>query len=130
MAQLKYIEYNRGNKDYSSKLRINMTMSEKKIWFDIFMIRPRWYKFIRQKRIKWFILDFYCSQLLLCVEIDWSSHDNKQIYDQQRTNLLQKQWILTIRYTNQQVLNNISEVFDDLLSVIKKREDYLSRLPW
>ena len=41
MKQLNYIEYNRGNKDYSSKLRINMTLAEKKMWFDILMIKPR-----------------------------------------------------------------------------------------
>lgn len=130
MKQLNYIEYNRGNKDYSSRLRINMTLAEKKMWFDILMIKPRWYKFIRQKRIKWFILDFYCSKLLLCIEIDWSSHNNKQEYDQQRTDILQKQWIITVRYTNPQILNTISEVFDDLLYIIKERENYLSRLPW
>jgi hypothetical protein len=34
-----------------------------------------------------------------------------------------------VRYTNPQILNTISEVFDDLLYIIKERENYLSRLP-
>jgi very-short-patch-repair endonuclease len=130
MNILWFIEYNRGNKERSDKLRKNMTLAEQKIRFDILSNRPRWCKFIRQKRIKWFILDFYCSKLLLCIEIDWSSHDNKQEYDQKRTEILQQQWIITIRYTNQQVLNNNWEVFDDLIDRITERSRQLNSLSW
>ncbi len=130
MDTLWFIEYNRWNNERARKMRREMTIAESKMRFTILNSRPRWYKFIRQKRIKWFILDFYCSKLLLCIEIDWSSHNNKQEYDKQRTDILQKQWIITVRYTNQQVINTISEVFDDLLYIIKERENYLIRLPW
>ncbi|MEI6426037.1 MAG: DUF559 domain-containing protein [Candidatus Absconditabacteria bacterium] len=129
MDTLGFIEYNRGNNERARKMRREMTIAESKMRFTILNSRPRGYKFIRQKRIKGFILDFYCSKLLLCIEIDGSSHNNKQEYDKQRTDILQKQGIITVRYTNQQVINTISEVFDDLLYIIKERENYLIRLP-
>jgi very-short-patch-repair endonuclease len=39
-----------------------------------------------------FILDFYCSKLLLGIEIDWGSHNNKQDYDTQRDERIRHNW--------------------------------------
>lgn len=61
-----------------------------------------------------FIADFYCSELSLVIEIDGNSHDNKQEYDEKRTNTLNELGLTVIRYTNNEVLNNISGVYIDL----------------
>ena len=45
-------------------------------------------KFTRQKPINRFVLDFYCSKLLLCIEIDGSAHNERQQYDKQREECL------------------------------------------
>ncbi len=86
------------------------------------------YKFTRQKPIDRFILDFYCSKLLLVVEIDGDSHNNKQNYDFQRDSFLERSFnIKTIRFTNDEILNNFSKVKEILLPFIKGRSRFIGR---
>jgi len=98
--------------------RINYTEAEKKIWEEILKQRKIGYKFLRQKPINRFILDFYCSELNLAVEIDGRSHDKKKGYDESRDNFLYQIGIRTIRFTNEEVLNNIENVRRKLMSII------------
>ena len=80
------------------------------------------YKFTRQKPINRFILDFYCSKLLLCIEIDGESHFNRQNYDQDRDIFLENCLrIKTIRFSNDEILNNFLKVKEKLLPFIKGR---------
>jgi very-short-patch-repair endonuclease len=65
-----YKEYNKSNKDRARDLRNNMTNSEIIIWENILRKKQTGYIFLRQKMIGSFILDFYCSKLLLGIEID------------------------------------------------------------
>ena len=69
-----------------------------------------------------FVLDFYCSKLLLAVEIDGDSHDNKKYYDNERDQMLKNVGIITIRFRNEIVLNNVDLVIDELLKVMEERE--------
>ena len=82
------------------------------------MKRKMGYKFVRQKPINRFILDFYCSELNLAIEIDGSSHDRKKGYDEARDKFLQQIGIKTIRVTNNEVLNNIEAVRLKLMGFI------------
>jgi very-short-patch-repair endonuclease len=63
--------------------RKNPTKSEKMFW-KLLNYKKLNLKFLRQKPIGKFILDFYCSKLLLAIEIDGDSHDNKKYLDKQR----------------------------------------------
>jgi len=72
-----------------------------------------------------FILDFYCSKLLLGIEIDGSSHDDKIDYDAMRTLKIQEKWIKILRYTNDDVLKNIEWVINNLEYEIQIREKEL-----
>lgn len=76
------------------------------------------YKFLRQKPIANFIVDFYCSQLSLAIEIDGDTHGESNTCELERTILLKACGITVIRYTNDDVLKNISGVYDDLVSRI------------
>jgi len=78
------------------------------------------YKFLRQKPIGHYILDFYCDKLKLWIEIDDNSHDYKGEYDEKRTKYLQKLWVSLIRYTNKQVTYNLDAVIIDLNDRLKK----------
>ncbi len=79
-------------------------------------------KFTRQKPINRFILDFYCSKLLLCIEIDGDSHINKQNYDLERDKFLENcLGIKTIRFKNDDILNDFLKVEKVLLPFIKGR---------
>jgi len=107
----------KGNVDYlnqlllmSRKNRKNPTEAEQKIWKEVLMKRKTGYKFLRQKPINRFILDFYCSELNLAIEIDGNSHDKKKGYDEARDKFLHQIGIETIRFTNDEVLNNIDKI--------------------
>lgn len=73
-----------------------------------------------------FIVDFYCSKLLLVIEIDGDSHDNRVVYDINRTDIINELWVSIIRYTNSEVLNHIEQVAEDLQLKIKDREKHIN----
>ena len=104
-----YIEYNKSNKDRSRYNRINQTKAEQLIRW-ILRKKQLWYIFLRQKMINSFILDFYCSVLLLWIEIDGKSYDGNIKYDVQRSIKIWKLWIKIIRYKNEDVYDNLDWV--------------------
>lgn len=115
-----------GNLKYLEELRIlarnnrkNPTEAEKIFWK---RLKKYKYPFLRQKAIYRFILDFYCSKLLLAIEIDGGIHNNRKNYDDGRDDLLNKIGIKTVRFKNEEVLENIDEVFKKLEKIMKERE--------
>jgi len=125
--ELKFKEYNRSNKDRSRQLRSGTTLAETKVWDSILKKKQTGYLFVRQKPMWSFILDFYCSQLLLAIEIDWSSHNDKQEYDAQRDERMRHKGIKTVRITNHDVFQNLSWVYDFIQDVITQRVQELKR---
>jgi very-short-patch-repair endonuclease len=65
---------------------------------------------------------------MLWVEIDGSSHDDKQYYDKVRSKLLRDFGIKIIRYTNTQIMKELEWVFDDLIWQIKQREKEIMKV--
>lgn len=124
------IKYLDGLRELARKNRKNPTESEYKMWNVILNNRKLQQKFLRQKPIGKFILDFYCSKLLLAIEIDGDSHDKKYWQDKNRDWYMEIRGIKTIRFTNEQVLNEIDNVFDKLLKIVKNREKELVFSPF
>ena len=116
------IPYNPNNKEFARQNRnqYNMTESEWKIWNIVLKKDKTWYRFLRQKLIWNYILDFYCHKLKLWIEIDGTSHDSKIEEDEIRTEYLNSQWIEIIRYTNEEVSSQLEFVISDLAEKIKK----------
>jgi very-short-patch-repair endonuclease len=81
-----------------------------------------WYRFLRQKIINSFILDFYCSKLKLAIEIDGWYHQNQEAYDRYRTEVLGDCGIKVIRYTNDDIQYRLNWVIEDLKEEISIRE--------
>ena len=81
------------------------------------------YKFRRQQGIGPYVLDFYCPELKLCVEIDGNSHDHKFECDEERTAFLARQGIRVLRYQNEQVYCNPQWVADDILRRVREDTD-------
>ena len=105
--------------------RKNSTDAEKKMWNDYLSRDKTGFRFLRQKPIHRFILDFYCSKLNLAIEIDGNSHRKKKWTDSERDKFLHQIGIETIRFTNEQVLNNpkyIKSILNPLLSKRGKGE--------
>ena len=116
-----------GNLKYLEQLRIlsrdnrkNPTPAEKIFW-KLLGYQKLNYKFTRQKPIGKFILDFYCSKLLLAIEIDGDSHDNKKYQDEARDLYLEQRGIKTIRYKNENILSGLRDVKVDLMKQIMIR---------
>ena len=67
-------------------LRKTQTDAEKKLWQKLRNKQFLWYKFFRQYGISSYIVDFYCAQLKLVIELDGSQHytENGLAYDEER----------------------------------------------
>ena len=76
-------------------------------------------KFRRQQSIGPFILDFYCPEYRLGIELDGTSHDYKYEYDETRTEYLHGQGIRILRFTNQQVFTSLEAVLAEIVSAAK-----------
>jgi len=118
------LNYNLKLKDFARRNRKNPTKDENKIWKEILCNSKTGYKFLRQKPIGNFILDFYCSQLLLGIEVDGGAHYKKdqQKYDLARSDSLNDLGIKIIRYTNDEIIDNIDCVYKNLIRKLKTRE--------
>ncbi len=116
---------NRGHLRYLEELkqlsinnRNNPTEAEYIMWQ--FLRKNNYgYKFVRQKPIFRFIVDFYCRKLLLVIEVDGDSHDKKKNYDLLRDQYLKTVNIKTIRFTNNEVLNYFDSVLERLLPFLR-----------
>lgn len=120
----KFLNYNSSLLDYAKDHRKNATKAEWIFWHVILKKKQfLWYKFRRQKVIWSFILDFYCSKLFLWIEIDGWYHNDVQDYDDERSIWLNsKYWIKTVRFTNEEIENNMEWVVLYLEDIIRDRE--------
>ncbi len=109
-------------KSYRSKLRRNLTEPEKKLWY-VIRNKQLGIKFRRQHGISNFIVDFYCSELKLVLEIDGDSHyspDNKQA-DLERDKYIVSLGLTVLRFSNLEIMQNLEGV---LVSIIEFRDKF------
>lgn len=97
-------------------LRLNMTKAENKLWGFLKNKKFHGYKFRRQHPISIYIVDFYCHELGLIIEVDGGYHKNPEmiVADISRSDLLRFQGLYLIRFTNEEVLNSIVKVLQSL----------------
>ncbi len=86
-----YLPYQKELTKKAQENRKNMNAPERRFWFDILENNSfSEYKFIRQKPILSYIVDFYCQELALVVEIDGDTHLEQGEYDDIRTKQLEQ----------------------------------------
>jgi very-short-patch-repair endonuclease len=95
-------------------LRKNMTMAENILWEELRNRQILGFKFRRQHPIGNFIVDFYCPQLKLIIEVDGSIHDNQREYDQCRSEKLKEFVHYVLRFTNDQVIDDLPKVLEKI----------------
>ncbi len=116
---LAFVAYNKKLTTLARENRKNPTAAESKLWTQLLrMNNLSGYKFSRQKPIANYIADFYCAALHLVIEIDGDSHAESVEYDAERTKILVDLGVTVIRYTNEEILKNLSGVYDDLMQKI------------
>ena len=94
------------------ELRKNSTLSEVLLWNKLKNRQFFNLDFDRQKIIGNYIVDFYCPQLKLVIEIDGGSHDNKLEYDLKRDEYLKSFGLQVIHFADDNVKNNIGVVLE------------------
>ncbi len=106
------------------ELRKNMTDAEKYLWRHLRNRKMKGLKFRRQHPADIFILDFYCHERKLAIEIDGGIHnsESQKEWDENRTFELNRFDIKVIRFTNE-------EVWDNMRAVLQRIEAELNPLP-
>ena len=89
------------------------------MWYDF--LRRYEVRFQRQKAIGNYIVDFYCYQAKLVVEIDGSQHftDEEKVCDQQRTAYLEKLGLRVLRISNRQIHEEFQGVCESIAMMVK-----------
>ena len=110
MNRRKPLPTNESLKKYAVEMRKNQTDEEKKVWYQI--LKGRTPKFHRQRIIGNYIVDFYCPQLRLAIEIDGYQHfyEENIEYDNKRTEYIESQDIYILRFENTEVNKDIEYV--------------------
>ena len=97
------------------ELRKNQTPQEIILWAHLRGAQMG-FKFKRQHSVGPYILDFYCPDKKLAIELDGSQHLTNKEYDQERTDYLLVLGINTIRFWNSEINNNINGVLQEIVS--------------
>lgn len=94
------------------ELRRQMTPAEQKLWQQLRGKQFYQLKFRRQHPLDRFILDFYCHQHQLVIEVDGNSHAEpaQKAYDTTRTEWLEQRGLRVIRFSNRDVQTNLAGV--------------------
>ena len=101
-------------------LRKNMTKEERHLWYDFLRTYP--VRFLRQKVIDNYVVDFYCNEARLVVELDGSQHYDEKglLKDKIRTETIESRKLTVIRIPNNEINNNFREVCEYINSVVQK----------
>ena len=105
----------------AKELRRDMTPEERRLWYCFLRNYP--VRFLRQKIIDGYIVDFYCAAAKLVVELDGSQHHSQDglEYDSVRDRLLQSWGIETIRYPNHKIREDFEEACAEIAQLVKSR---------
>ena len=109
--------------DRRRNLRNQQTEAERIFWN---IVRGRKFsnlKFRRQFSIGSYILDFYCPEIGLAVEIDGGQHATNIEYDRARTESINRLGIRVVRFWNNDITKNASGVYDELARIVATPPD-------
>ncbi len=126
----KIIPYNKSLRDLARKLRNNMTLSEKILWKELKGNRICGVDFDRQRPIDNYIVDFYCKDLMLAVEIDGEVHDNEEAKerDRSRQDKLESLGVRFLRFRSEEVIADLSNVTKTISEWIQSNNNTLPGL--
>ena len=106
----------------AQKLRKGMTKEEKHLWYDF--LKKLSHTVNRQKVIEKYIVDFYCADARLVIEVDGSQHytEEGRLKDAERDMFLKEKGYLVLRYTNHMIKTNFEGVCLDIKRHIDERK--------
>ena len=109
---------NKQSKRLRRKLRANTTTTESLLWSRLRNRQILNLKFRRQYSILNYIVDFYCPELNLALEVDGDTHCNEsaRLYDASRTREIESLGVKIIRFTNNDIYENLDGVIETIIS--------------
>ena len=110
----------------ANNLRKQMTKEERHLWYDFLRYcKPR---FRRQEVIGNYIVDFFCYDAALALELDGSQHYDTQgvCKDAQRDEYLRSIGIAVLRFPNSDVIQNFSDVCEEIVRYLEDKGIHLS----
>ena len=109
-------------RNLSKNLRKNQTEAEQILWSKLRSRQLSGFKFRRQHPLDHYILDFYCSETHLAIEIDGGQHIEKENIerDNDRTAYLNQKGIRVIRFWNNDVIEHLDEVLTEIDLVLNE----------
>jgi very-short-patch-repair endonuclease len=104
-------------------LRSTMTDAEQLLWYCLRRKQLGGFRFRRQHPFEMFVLDFYCCETKLAIELDGGQHNEPEgiARDTVRTEFLAEHGIQVIRFWNNDVFTNLEGVLQQIYGVLEER---------
>lgn len=113
-------------------LRSTMTDAEHLLWHFLRRKQLGGFRFRRQHPFERFVLDFYCCEVKLAIELDGGQHGNPdaQERDEERSELLACHGVYVIRFWNSEVFTDTEAVLQKIYDVLLERAGHKQPPPW
>ena len=108
------------------RLRRNQTNAERILWFRLRDRRLNGWKFKRQFPIDRYIVDFFCADAHLIIELDGGQHAVRTDSDAQRSKILEAMGYLVLRFWDNDVMRNLEGVLAEIYTAL---ETHRSEIP-
>jgi len=105
-----FLRYDPKLKQLAKALRKNATLAEVILWNHLKGGKMLGCDFHRQKPIGNYIVDFFCSDRMLAIEIDGSTHGDRLAEDEKRQKELEEMGVRFLRFRDSGVKNNLNDV--------------------
>ena len=118
--------YNKNLQPYANRLRKEMTQAESCLWKYVLRAgKMKGFQFRRQRPVLNYVADFMCIELMLVIEVDGITHQFEEVIknDKIRQVALETAGFAVLRFTDEEVLNNIQAVHSYLENWIEKKID-------
>jgi very-short-patch-repair endonuclease len=114
MKRRKIIPYNPKLKEFARKLRNDSTFTEIMVWNYLKGKQMRGFDFDRQRPIDHYIVDFYCKDLFLAIEIDGESHYGNPDRDKRKDERLSELGVTVLRFDDMEVRYQLDKVLEKI----------------
>ena len=95
-------------------MRAEPTLAERKLWKKLRKLQLDGYRFRRQHIINRFIVDFYCPEVRLIIEVDGEIHKKQKLFDKERDTFLKDLGYRILHFRNNEVFMKTTEVLDSI----------------
>ena len=117
----KIIPYEPHLKGIARKLRKEMTLAEIRLWNELKTGQMLGYDFDRQKPLDKYIVDFYCKDLMLAIEVDGASHDFENS-DVERQDRLESYGVRILRFSDKEILKEMPTVLNLIYNCVEEMQ--------